>query len=181
MVVPVGRFAPSPTGRLHVGNLRTGLVAWLAARSTGSTFLIRFEDLDTGAVRSEHYDGQLTDLAALGLDWDEPVVRQSDRRERYVEALGRLQADDAVYPCFCSRREIREAAQAPTGRRPLVTANRRGTVGTATRGRAGSCRRSSGRSERRRGHRPCGSGPMGWSAASTIGSPGRSPSSSTIS
>ncbi|MGI9598331.1 MAG: tRNA glutamyl-Q(34) synthetase GluQRS [Acidimicrobiales bacterium] len=108
-----GRFAPSPTGRLHVGNLRTGLVAWLSARGRGSTFLVRFEDLDSGAVRDEHYRSQLDDLRAFGLDWDGPVVRQSDRRPRYTEALDRLVADDLVYPCFCSRREIREAARAP--------------------------------------------------------------------
>ncbi len=111
--MPLGRFAPSPTGRLHVGNLRTGLVAWLAARVDDSPFLVRFEDLDTNAVRAEHYETQLADLAAIGLDWDPPVVRQSDRLDRYREALDRLAADDAVYPCFCSRREIREAAQAP--------------------------------------------------------------------
>ncbi|MEL6984192.1 MAG: glutamate--tRNA ligase family protein, partial [Actinomycetota bacterium] len=111
----LGRFAPSPTGRLHVGNLRTALVAWLAARSTNSPFLVRFEDLDEGAVRPEHYDGQLADLAAIGLDWDPPIIRQSERTDRYREALTRLAADDAVYPCFCSRREIREAAQAPNG------------------------------------------------------------------
>lgn len=111
----VGRFAPSPTGRLHVGNLRTALVAWLASRSEGSPFLVRFEDLDEGSVRPEHYQGQLDDLAAIGLDWDPPVVRQSERTERYRAAMDALAADDAVYPCFCSRREIREAAQAPNG------------------------------------------------------------------
>lgn len=113
--MPLGRFAPSPTGPLHVGNLRTALVAWLAARADGSPFLIRFEDLDEGSVRAEHYDAQLADLAAIGLDWDPPVIRQSERTERYRDALGQLAADDAVYPCFCSRREIREAAQAPNG------------------------------------------------------------------
>jgi len=109
----VGRFAPSPSGRLHVGNLRTALVAWLASRSADSQFLLRFEDLDTAAVRDEHYRSQSDDLLALGLDWDEPVIRQSDRHEFYREALARLEADDLVYPCFCSRKEIREAASAP--------------------------------------------------------------------
>ncbi|MEM7271760.1 MAG: tRNA glutamyl-Q(34) synthetase GluQRS [Actinomycetota bacterium] len=118
----VGRFAPSPTGRLHLGNLRTALVAWLAARSAEPTesgqprFLLRFEDLDAGAVRAEHYGTQTDDLAAIGLDWDPPVIRQSERTERYDEILDRLIADDAVYPCFCSRREIREAVAAPNDR-----------------------------------------------------------------
>lgn len=111
--MPVGRFAPSPTGRLHLGNLRTAVLAWLYARSDGSRFLLRFEDLDTGAVRSEHYRTQVDDLAALGLDWDEPTINQSDHLVRYRNALAQLRSADLVYPCFCSRREIREAASAP--------------------------------------------------------------------
>ena len=113
--MPTGRYAPSPTGSLHLGNLRTALVAWLAARSDGSRFDLRFEDLDRAAVRGEHYVSQSADLVALGLNWDGEPIRQSDRVEEYQQALRRLQADDAVYPCFCSRREIREAAQAPNG------------------------------------------------------------------
>lgn len=113
--MPVGRFAPSPTGRLHLGNLRTALVAWLAARGDGSTFWLRFEDLDEASVRPEHYEAQVDDLAALGLDHDPPAIRQSERLDRYREALNRLVADDAAYPCFCTRREIREAASAPHG------------------------------------------------------------------
>ncbi len=124
--MPRGRFAPSPTGRLHVGNLRTALVAWLAARADGGQFLVRFEDLDRGSVRDEHYESQLADLAALGLDWDGEVVRQSDRMDRYREALDRLVADDAAYPCFCSRREIREAAAAPHEGRPSSRAPHEG-------------------------------------------------------
>lgn len=111
--MPSGRFAPSPTGRLHLGNLRTALVAWLFSRSDGSRFLLRFEDLDTASIRAEHYRTQADDLAALGLHWDEPVVRQSDRLDRYRETVDDLVARDLVYPCFCSRREIREAASAP--------------------------------------------------------------------
>ena len=117
--MPVGRFAPSPTGRLHLGNLRTALVAWLAARRPGpdpdgvSTFLLRFEDLDRSAVRPEHYRSQQEDLSAIGLDWDEPVLRQSDRLAHYDLAMARLTEADLLYPCFCSRREIREAASAP--------------------------------------------------------------------
>jgi len=112
-VMPVGRFAPSPTGRLHLGNLRTAVLAWLYARSDESPFLLRFEDLDTAAVRAEHYRTQADDLAALGLDWDEPTISQSDHLDRYRDALDRLRSADLVYPCFCSRREIREAASAP--------------------------------------------------------------------
>ncbi len=111
--MPVGRFAPSPTGRLHVGNLRTALVAWLAARADDSRFLLRFEDLDAAAVLAEHYRSQADDLAAIGIDWDEPVLHQSERLELYRHAIDRLVEADLVYPCFCSRREIREAARAP--------------------------------------------------------------------
>lgn len=106
-----GRFAPSPTSELHLGNLRTALVAWLAARSASRRFLIRIEDLDVARVASapEVAAGQLRDLAALGLDWDDEPVRQSDRLDLYTDALDRLD----VYECFCTRREIAEAASAP--------------------------------------------------------------------
>ena len=110
-----GRFAPSPTGDLHLGNLRTALIAWLAARSTGRRFLLRFEDLDTSSIREEFYRTQADDLAALGLAWDEPPVNQSDRRDRYTAALDRLAEADLLFNCYCSRREIREATQAPNG------------------------------------------------------------------
>jgi glutamyl-tRNA synthetase len=113
--VSTGRFAPSPTGALHVGNLRTALVAWLFARSSGGRFIVRMEDLDRVTSSPEHERSQLHDLAALGLDWDGPVVRQSERFDRYEEAIGRLVAEDRVYECFCTRREIREAAAAPHG------------------------------------------------------------------
>lgn len=112
-----GRFAPSPTGDLHLGNLRTALLAWLFARSAGSEFLLRFEDLDTATVRPEFYDSQRRSLERLGLDWD-GELRQSDHRERYREALAQLQAAGAVYECYCTRREIREAAAAPHGGLP---------------------------------------------------------------
>ena len=111
----VGRFAPSPTGTLHVGNLRTALLAWLFARSAGSAFLLRVDDLDPADARPEHEARQLADLAALGLDWDPPVVRQSERREAHVAAVERLVAAGRTYPCWCTRREIREAASAPHG------------------------------------------------------------------
>jgi glutamyl-tRNA synthetase len=117
-VMPDGRFAPSPTGDLHLGNLRTAVLAWLFARAAGGRFLVRMEDLDAAAVRPQYYERQLADLAALGLDWDGPVVRQSDRLDRYRAALGRLEEDGLTYPCFCTRREIQEAAAAPHGPAP---------------------------------------------------------------
>jgi glutamyl-tRNA synthetase len=113
-----GRFAPSPTGTLHLGNLRTALLAWLYARAQGAPFLMRVEDLDTGRVRPHFEREQLADLAAIGLDWDGPVVRQSERLELYEEALAQLDADGAVYPCWCTRAEIREASSAPHGPLP---------------------------------------------------------------
>ena len=111
--MPTGRFAPSPTGTLHLGNLRTALVAWLCARSTGSPFIIRMEDLDPVTSRPELADGQLADLAALGLDWDGPVEFQSTRLDLYHDAIATLQSRGLVYPCWCSRKEIAEASQAP--------------------------------------------------------------------
>jgi glutamyl-tRNA synthetase len=110
-----GRFAPSPTGPLHVGNLRTALAAWAFARSTGSRFVLRIEDLDAVASRAEHVAAHRHDLAAIGIDWDGPVVRQSERFDRYEAALTSLIARDLTYPCYCTRREIRDAI-ARTGR-----------------------------------------------------------------
>lgn len=110
-----GRFAPSPTGDLHVGNLRTALLAWLVARSRDESFVVRMEDLDRVSASIEHERAQLADLAALGLDWDGPVARQSDRFDRYHAALDELTAAGHTYECYCTRREIREAAAAPHG------------------------------------------------------------------
>ena len=108
-----GRFAPSPTGTLHIGNLRTALAAWLCARSVGSEFLLRFEDLDSATARREHETAQRRDLEQLGLDWDGEPVRQSERLDHYESALADLEAAGLTYRCWCSRREIREAASAP--------------------------------------------------------------------
>lgn len=116
MLPPHGRYAPSPTGTLHLGNLRTALLAWLFARSAGARFLVRVEDLDAGRVRERFVDEQLADLAALGLDWDGDVVRQSARSVLYAEAAEAL--GDRVYPCFCTRAEVREAASAAHGPLP---------------------------------------------------------------
>jgi len=113
-----GRFAPSPTGPLHLGNLRTALLAWLLARAAGGRFLVRIEDLDVGRVRAEHCDGQLADLAALGIDWDERPERQSGRFELYATALSELERQGLLYECWCTRAEIRDAASAPHGDAP---------------------------------------------------------------
>ena len=115
---PAGRYAPSPTGELHIGNLRTALLAWLFARKGGGRFLLRIEDLDTGRVRERFVGEQLDDLRAIGLDWDGEVVRQSERTARYADALRRLEGEGRVYRCFCSRREVREAASAQHGEAP---------------------------------------------------------------
>lgn len=106
-----GRYAPSPTGELHLGNLRTAVVAWLFARSTERRLLLRVEDLDTGRVRPGLAEQQAADLAALGLTFDPPVVVQSTRTSAYDAALAALA--ERTYECFCTRREIAEAASAP--------------------------------------------------------------------
>lgn len=111
--MPSGRFAPSPTSDLHLGNLRTALLAWLFARDAGLDYLVRIEDLDQQRVAAapQVAERQLADLASLGLDWEPPVVRQSDRIQLYRDMASGLD----TYECFCTRREIAEAAQAPHG------------------------------------------------------------------
>jgi glutamyl-tRNA synthetase len=113
-----GRFAPSPTGTLHLGNLRTALLAWLFARSAGARHLVRMEDLDAARVRPGSADEQLADLTALGIDWDGEVVFQSRRLSLYADALDSLREAGLVYECFCTRAEIRLAASAPHGPLP---------------------------------------------------------------
>ncbi len=109
----VGRFAPSPTGLLHLGNLRTALAAWLSARSTGGRFVLRVEDVDGPRCRPEHEARQLRDLETLGLTWEGPVMRQSERGAAYREALEVLQAAGRLYPCRCTRRDLQALASAP--------------------------------------------------------------------
>src|SRR6478752_8639831 len=106
-----GRFAPSPSGELHVGNLRTAILAWLFARSTGRRFLMRVEDLDRARAGAEAE--QLRDLTAIGVDWDGGVVRQTDRGQLYTTAITQLTAAGLTYECFCTRREIQDAPSAP--------------------------------------------------------------------
>jgi len=118
-----GRYAPSPTGPLHLGNARTALIAWLHARAAGGTFVMRVEDLDGPRVRPGMEVRILDELRWLGLDWDEgPDVggaagpyRQSLLDARYGAALERLRDAGLVYPCFCSRAEIASASHAPHG------------------------------------------------------------------
>ena len=106
-----GRWAPSPTGHFHLGNLRTALLAWLFARSSASRFIWRFEDLDA-AVRPEFYQSQIRDYERIGLDWDGEPVRQSDRLDVYRDAIEQLTHQGLTYRCWCTRREIREATVA---------------------------------------------------------------------
>jgi glutamyl-tRNA synthetase len=110
-----GRFAPSPTGPLHLGNAWAALLGWLWARKEGGEFALRIEDLDAARCRPEFVDGLRRDLEWLGLDFDGPVVFQSQRADAYREALGRLAAQGRIYPCFCSRAEVARAATAPHG------------------------------------------------------------------
>jgi glutamyl-tRNA synthetase len=110
-MTPAGRFAPSPSGELHVGNLRTAILAWLFARSTGRQFLLRVEDLDRARAGAEAV--QLRDLAAIGVAWDGDVVRQTGRGPLYAAAISGLEGAGLTYECFCTRREIQEAPSAP--------------------------------------------------------------------
>lgn len=118
-----GRYAPSPTGGLHLGNARTALVAWLRSRASGSSFVLRVEDLDEQRTVAGSVTGNLDELRWLGLDWDEgpdvggPVgpYRQSQRHHLYLQALERLQTQDRIFECYLSRRELRELSSAPHG------------------------------------------------------------------
>ncbi|WP_276321223.1 tRNA glutamyl-Q(34) synthetase GluQRS [Deinococcus fonticola] len=125
----MGRFAPSPTGAMHLGNARTALLAWLHSRSLGGAHLLRFEDLDVGRVREWAFDCTRRDLEWLGLDWDTEFI-QSQRLDLYAQALARLD----TYPCTCTRREvlaaIQDSAGAPHGAEPVYP---------------GTCRPGSGR------------------------------------
>ncbi|MGC9219866.1 MAG: tRNA glutamyl-Q(34) synthetase GluQRS [Solirubrobacteraceae bacterium] len=113
-----GRFAPSPTGDLHLGSLRTALIAWLMARSAQARFLLRIDDLDPQRSREKFVARQLADLRSLGIDWDGEPVRQSQRTELYAQAVQRLLAQGRLYPCFCTRAEVQAAASAPHGDMP---------------------------------------------------------------
>ena len=109
-----GRFAPSPTGALHRGNLRTALLSWLDARLGGGVWLLRLDDLDTPRNRPGAAEAIEADLRWLGLDWDGPVIRQSERRGLYATALSALRRSGRLYPCRCSRRLLADIS-APHG------------------------------------------------------------------
>ena len=108
-----GRFAPSPTGRLHLGNARSALLGWLWARAERGEFLLRIEDLDPDRCKPVFTEGILEDLKWLGLDWDGPVWKQSERGAVYDEAIAGLEASGRAYRCWCSRAEVARAASAP--------------------------------------------------------------------
>lgn len=115
----VTRFAPSPTGHLHLGHAHSALAAAFAARQAGGRFLLRIEDIDPGRCRPEFTTAILEDLAWLGLDWEQPVRQQSRHLDDYAQALAALRAMDLLYPCFCTRKDIQDevarAGHAPHG------------------------------------------------------------------
>ena len=115
MLPPVTRFAPSPTGYLHLGHAFSALDGWGRARAVGGRFLLRIEDIDQTRCRPEFEAALLQDLSWLGLDWDGEVRRQSDHFADYQAALDQLQAIGVIYPCFCSRKDITGATGAPHG------------------------------------------------------------------
>jgi glutamyl-tRNA synthetase len=109
----IGRLAPSPTGAQHVGNARTYLIAWLAARSRGGRVVLRIEDIDSPRVKPGAAEQACEDLRWLGLDWDEGPIVQTQRLVLYESALRKLQARELVYPCTCTRKDVELAASAP--------------------------------------------------------------------
>jgi glutamyl-Q tRNA(Asp) synthetase len=116
----VSRFAPSPTGRLHLGHAYSAVRAHDLARAGGGRFLLRIEDIDPGRSRPEFVAGIVEDLRWLGLDWDGAVLRQSARTDAYRAALGALGVAGLLYPCFCTRADIAAAATAPHGPEGVV-------------------------------------------------------------
>ena len=139
----IGRFAPSPTGPLHIGNLRTAVIAWLCSQQSDGELLLRFEDLDRANSKSEHEARQINELAQLGITFGPNVLRQSERFDLYRDIVDGLRQQDLVYPCYCTRREILESTQAPHG--PAIEG-----------AYAGTCRNlsASDRSEREQSSRP---------------------------
>lgn len=111
----ITRFAPSPTGKLHLGHAYSATLGHARARESGGRFLLRIEDLDQTRSRPEFVDGIYEDLRWLGLDWDEPVFVQSQRTAAYEEALGKLRSRGLAYACFCTRADIAQSLTAPHG------------------------------------------------------------------
>ena len=108
----VGRFAPTPSGGLHLGNLFSFLIAYLLAKKTDGKILLRIEDLDQARTKKAYADAIMRDLDAFGFSWDNSPIYQSERTDAYFEALKRLQEQNLTYPCFCSRADL-HAANAP--------------------------------------------------------------------
>ena len=115
----VTRFAPSPTGRLHLGHAYSAVLAAARATESSGKFLLRIEDLDQTRTRPEFVDGIYEDLGWLGIEWDEPVFVQSQRTATYAEALDRLKVRDLIYACFCTRADIAQSLAAPHGAAPI--------------------------------------------------------------
>lgn len=113
--MPCGRYAPTPSGDLHLGNIRTAIIAWLYARASGGQILLRIDDLDVDRCSEEWEFRQRDDLAWLGLTWDGELIHQSERIAEYEAAVARLRDAGLTYPCFCTRAEIKAAASAPHG------------------------------------------------------------------
>jgi glutamyl-Q tRNA(Asp) synthetase len=111
----ITRFAPSPTGYLHLGHAFSAFNAWKRARDAGGRFLLRLEDIDPGRCRPEYAAAILEDLAWLGLDWDGPVRVQSEHLAEYQTVLDALAGRGLIYPCFCTRADIAASAAAPHG------------------------------------------------------------------
>ena len=116
------RFAPSPTGLLHLGHASVALDAWQRARAAGGRFLLRIEDIDTGRCRPDYEAAVLEDLRWLGLDWDGPVRVQTQHMDEYHAALAALRGMGVLYPCFCSRADVLRAAAAPHGPEGVIYA-----------------------------------------------------------
>ena len=122
---PTFRFAPSPTGRLHRGHAFSALTASCAAQAAGGLFHLRIEDIDRVRCRPEFESGILEDLTWLGVSWDGPILRQSDRGDAYEAAIAALDGEGLVYRCFRTRREVAEAmTRAPHGEEPVFFGNR---------------------------------------------------------
>lgn len=142
------RFAPSPTGHLHLGHARSALTGWRAARAGGGRFLLRIEDIDPGRCRPQFEADLLEDLRWLGLDWDGPVRRQSEHWDDYRAALARLEHMGLIYPCFCTRKDIAaEIAAAPAAPHGPLHGPPHGADGPLY---PGTCRRLSADERRRR-------------------------------
>lgn len=107
-----GRFAPSPTGRMHLGNVYAALLSWLSAKSKGGEWVLRIEDIDPARSKQEYADSIMDDLEWLGLTWDDEVTYQSKRQDIYEHYFDLLDKEGLLYPCFCTRADLL-ATQAP--------------------------------------------------------------------